>query len=195
VTVAFDAEAAQRIGGTSNVRLTDLERAGWQIAVGPRAITATHTFTGQADLAARLSELGGSGLLANPHIDRQRSTFSTRNSASVDVDLRGLSAGVRSDAELAARLQSAGIDVNALSAQLDQELHDAFHLTVAIHLPDGTTRSTEVAPGTRAMLAVSSRHTDRSRELAVGIGVLLGLGAVVFLGLSVFLRPRRRQSA
>jgi hypothetical protein len=190
----FDAEAAQRIGGTSSVRLSDLERAGWHIGVGPRSITATHGFSGQTDLAARLSEVGGSGLLANPHISHEHSTFSTRDSASVDVDLRSLSAGVKSDAQLAARLRDAGIDVGALSAQLDRELHDAFHLTVALHLPDGTTRSIKVGPGARATLSVSSRHADHNRERAVAIGGLLALAAVVLLGLS-FRRPRRARSS
>jgi hypothetical protein len=194
VTLAFDAEAAQRIGGTSSVRVTDLERAGWHVDVGPHAITATHAFTGQADLATRLSELGGSGVIGNPRLSHQHSTFSTRDAASVDIDLRGLSAGVKADAALAARLRDAGIDVDALSAQLDRELRSGFQLTVALRLTDGTTRSIEVPPGARATLVATSRHADRSRELAVGIGGLLAVVALVLLGLS-FLRPRRAGQA
>src|SRR5260221_2909616 len=141
--ITLDAGAVQRLtsGGSlaSAVPLGDLRDAGWHVsawkrdASGGAAITLTHAFVGQQRLAGRLADLTGpNGALRDPRITRTRGWFGTSDKISVTVDLRDISAGVKSDAELTKRLQAAGLDVNTLDAQLTSALNDALHVTVVV---------------------------------------------------------------
>jgi hypothetical protein len=182
-TVRLDADAAARIGGVSGLRLDDLRAAGWSVATGPRSVTVAHDFVGGQELAARIDDLtGGSGVLTDARVERTRSRFSSRDSLSVRVDLRNLGAGIGRDTKLRDALASAGVDVTALSSRLDRELRDAFHLTVAVHLPDGTTRTVRPAVGATSTVAATSNDFDVPRALAVGVGVVLAVLAILLVG-------------
>jgi hypothetical protein len=190
--VLLDKDAAARIGGTSALRLDDLRAAGWSVATGPRSVTIEHDFVGRAELSDRIADLAGnSGVLGDAEVERRRGRFAARDSLSVRVDLRHFGAGVGGDAKLREALASAGVDVDALSRRLDDELRDAFHLTVAVHLPDGTTRTVRPAIGSVSTVAATSRDFDALRVLAVGAGVAFGLVAVVLVALSVRRGSRR----
>jgi len=115
--VALDADAVQRLTTHSSlanaVPLDDLRTAGWQVSAwkpvhgGGDAITLTHGFVGQSDLARRLTDLAGpKGALRDPRITRTRGWLAGSDKVSVVVDLRHLSAGVRSDAELAVKKEN-----------------------------------------------------------------------------------------
>ena len=179
----LDADAAARIGGVSALRLDDLRAAGWSVATGPRSVTVAHDFVGRRELADRIDDLaGGSGVLTDATVDRERGRFSSRDAVSVRVDLRNVGAGIGRDAKLRDALASAGVDVTALSSRLDRELRDAFHLTVAVHLPDGTTRTVQPAVGDVSTVAATSDEFDALRALAVGVGVVFAVLAVLLLG-------------
>jgi hypothetical protein len=181
-TVLLDKDAAARVGGTSALRLADLRAAGWKVATGTRSVTISRDFVGQRELSDRIDDLAGSsGVLSDAKLVRERGRFSSRDSLSVRIDLRRLGAGVGNDPQLRTALASAGVDVDALATRLDEELRDAFHLTVAVHLPDGTTRTVRPAVGSATSLAATSRHSDWMRAVAVGIGVVFGLLAVLFV--------------
>jgi hypothetical protein len=115
---------------------------------------------------------------------RERGLIRTRDELSVGVDLRELAAGVRSDAALAENLRAAGIDVDALDAQLTEQLRDALTVEVAVHAPDGTTRSVTVEPGTADRASVSATSLERERVVLLGIGVVLAVAAVVLLAIA-----------
>jgi len=190
-TVRLDADAAARIGGVSALRLDDLRDAGWSVRTGPRSVTIAHGFVGREELAARLDDLAaGSGVLGDAQLERKRSRFSSRDSLSVRVDLRNLGAGIGRDTKLRDALASAGVDVAGLSSRLDRELRDAFHLTVAVHLPDGTTRSVRPAVGDVSTVAATHHDFDALRVLEVGAGIVFAVLAVLLVGAGMRRRSR-----
>ena len=187
---------------TEAVPLDDLRRAGWQVSTwkpvsgGGAAITLTHEFVGQSDLARRLADLTGpDGALRDPRITRTRSWFGGKDAISVVVDLRHLSAGVRSDAELAARLQAAGLDVNTLDAQLRAELSDALHVTVAVHAPGGTSHTIELAAGGHETAGASQSQIYVRRISLFAAGGALLLLALVIMAASLRSRSRPRRTS
>jgi hypothetical protein len=189
-TVRLDADAAARVGGVAGLRLDDLRAAGWSVATGPRSVTVAHEFVGGQELADRIDDLAGSsGVLSNGKVERDRGRFSSHDALSVRVNLRNLGAGIASDTKLREALASAGVDVTALSSRLDRELRDAFHLTVAVHLPDGTTRTVQPVVGDVSTVAATSNDFDSLRALAVGVGVVFAVLAVVLVGAGMRRRP------
>ena len=107
--VALDAGAVQRLTThaplAQAVPLGDLRNAGWSVSAwkpvksGGDAITLSHGFIGQADLAQRLVDLAGrNGIVRDPTITRTRGLFSSKDAISVVVDLRNVTAGVKTDA-------------------------------------------------------------------------------------------------
>ena len=123
------------------VPLDDVRAAGWKVSVWAvtkgtdegYAITLTHGFTNEADLARRLEDLvGTTGVLRAPVITRTRGWLRAEDAIAVTVDLRHLSTGIRSDAEVAKRLAAAGVDVDALDAQLRGQLGKALTVTVTV---------------------------------------------------------------
>jgi hypothetical protein len=202
--VTLDAEAVQRLttGGSleSAVPLDDLRNGGWHISAwkrdpaGGAAITLSRVFVGQDDLARRLADLTGSkGALRDPRITRTREWFGGTDKIAVTVDLRDIGAGVKSDAELAKRLQAAGLDVNTLDAQLTSELKDALHVTVAVHAPDGSSRTLALKAGGHGTVAASQSQTYARRLalLAAGAGLLLLALVITAASLRSRSRPRR----
>ena len=203
--VTLDAEAVQRLttGGplVSAVPLGDLRDAGWRVTAwkvdrsGGAAITLSRAFVNQEGLASRLADLAGpNGVLRDPRITRARGWFGASDKIAVTVDLRNIGAGVRSDAELAKRLQAAGVDVNALDRQLGSDLRDALHVTVEVHAPDGHSQAIELKAGGHGTIAASQSQTYvwRILLLAAGAGLLL-LALLVMAGsLRSSSRPSRR---
>ncbi len=137
-TITLDKDAVARATGAGRtleqaVRLDDLRAAGWNISEwtktdqGGARLTLTHDYVGERELAQRLRELGGpNGALRDAHLTRTRTFLRSQDSISVLADLRNLTTGIRDDAELVASLKAAGLDVDALDAQLQGELRDAF---------------------------------------------------------------------
>lgn len=202
--VALDAEAVRRLTTgsplTDAVRLDDLRDAGWRVSAwkrdpsGGATITLSREFVGQAGLARRLEDLTGpSGALRDARITRTRGWFGSTDEIAITVDLREISAGVRSDAELAASLQAAGLDVNTLDAQLGAELRDALRVNVEVHAPGGRSDAAPLEAGDHTTITAShsQTHVRRMVLLAVGAVLLLLAIAVTVVSLRSRSRPRR----
>jgi len=121
--VTLDADAARRLTRhaslTDAVPLDDVRAAGWKVSGwttsnGAATITLSHDFVGRADLARRLADLvGPTGVLRDARLTRGRGWVESKDGIAVTGDLRHLSTGIRSDAELSRNLTDAGVDVNA----------------------------------------------------------------------------------
>ena len=189
--VALDGDAVQQLTTTGplakSVPLDDLRAAGWRVSPWRvdshgAVITLSHPFVGQDDLARRLEDLAGrNGVLRDARITHQRGWFHSSDAVSVTVDLRALSAGVASDAELAARLRAAGVDVAALDRRLQSELRNSLTVQVVVHAPAGHTHSVTVKPGGQARASASATRFDLNRVITLGLGATLGFLALLFL--------------
>ena len=204
--VTLDADAVRRLTANAPidqaVPLADIRAAGWKVsrwapvAGGGTSITLTHEFVGQDDLAGRLTDLGGStGVVRDPTIAHERGYFGAKDSIAVSADLRHLSTGIRSDADVVKALKSAGVDVNALNAQLRGELGKALTLTVTVHAPNGESRTVSVKAGDVATAGASSSQTYTSRIVLLAIGVALLFLALVLTAVSLLARSRRHRAS
>jgi hypothetical protein len=204
--VTLDADAVSRLTThaplAQAVPLDDVRAAGWNVSgwkrsAGGATLTLSHAFVGQADLARRLTDLVGStGVLRDPHITRTRGWFDAKDTISVTGDLRHLSTGVKADAALAKNLAAAGVDVDALAKQLQSELDRSFSLTLAVHAPDGQTKTVQLRSGDHASIAATSSRRQTTRVVLVIVGVgLLALALLVTAGSLVATRRRRRASS
>lgn len=203
--VALDRDAVERLTRHASlgdaVPLGDVRAAGWSVSgwktsPGGATVTLSHDFVGQADLARRLEDLvGPTGVLRDARLTRSRSWMSAKDSIAVTGDLRHLSTGVKADAALAKNLSAAGVDVNALDAQLRSELGKAFSLTLAVHAPGGKTQTVELGAGDHATVTASSERTHAARAALVAIGVVLLLLALVLTAASLVARSRRRRAS
>ena len=204
VKVTLDAEAVQKLttGGSlaSAVPLDDLRGAGWRVSAWKRSpagatITLTHDFVGRAELARRLADLTGpNGALRDPRITRKRGWFGSSDKIAITVDMRDLDAGVKSDAELARRLQAAGLDVDTLDAQLRGELKDALQVTVRMRAPGGRFQPTGFRGDGHGTIFASQSQTYVRRFVLLAVGAVLLLLALVITVLLLRSRthPRRR---
>jgi hypothetical protein len=206
VQVTLDADAVSRLTVkeplAKAVRLGDLRAAGWNVSAwttasdGGKTIMLTHDFTDQQDLARRFEDLvGTNGVLAEPKIRRTRSWFRATESIEVGADLRHLSTGIRSDADVAKALTNAGVNVDALDAKLRGELGKAFTLTIAVHAPDGETSEVHVKPGTVGTAGAQSSQVYAKRKALVATGIGLLLLALVVTGVSLVASSRRRRAS
>jgi len=204
--VALDADAVRRLTTHAPlaraVRLDDLRRAGWRVSpwkpdhAGGAAITLTHRFVGQAGLERRITDLAGpNGVLRDARITRTRGWFGAKDGISIAVDLRGITAGVRSDAQLAARLKAAGIDVSTLGSQLSTQLKEALHVTVDVHSPGGGSHSVTLAADAHATVAATQSQTYTSRIVLLAAGSLLLLIALAVTAASLRSTSRRRHTS
>ena len=204
--VTLDADAVQHLGGPTAVaqaasRFDDMRASGWVVSPitpgtnGSLVITLAHPFAGQADLAQQLTDLvGQNGVLRDPQIERSRGWFSSTQGLTIVVDTRAPSAGITSDAALMARLRAAGIDPVALDARLTKELRAALHLTVAVKLPNGHTRTFTATNGTLVTADLTDHRTDFDRMVKLGIALALALLAgSFFLAAAVSARRERRR--
>jgi hypothetical protein len=205
--VTLDREAVQRLTTSAPlaqaVPLDDLRAAGWQVSawrVDARGavITFSHPFVGQADLVRRLADLAGpNGVLRDARITHKRGWFRSSDAVSVNVDLRTPSAGVTTDAQLAGRLRAAGVDVSALDRQLQAELKTALTVQLAVHAPEGHTRTVTVQPGGQARASATDTRFELDRAITLGIGAALAFLALLFLAAAAVgkRRERRRRRA
>ncbi len=203
--VMLDADAVRRLTTrvplAQAVPLDDVRAAGWKVSgwntsSGGASVTLSHDFVGQADLARRLEDLvGPTGVLRDAHIVRTRGWFDAKDAIGVTADLRHLSTGVKADAELARNLTAAGIDVDALDAQLRSELDRSFTLTVAVHAPDGETRTVALRSGDQATVAASSARTHTARVVLAIVGVGLLALALILTAVSLVATRRRRRTS
>ncbi|MGO9877703.1 MAG: hypothetical protein ACLPVY_28355 [Acidimicrobiia bacterium] len=202
--VALDADAVRRLTPTEPlaraVPLGDVRAAGWKVSSwtavsgGGDAITLTHDFVGQADLARRLADLVGStGVLRGPTITHTRGWFGSKDTLAVTVDLRDLSTGLRSDAQLAKQLTFAGVDVKTLDAQLRSQLGNALTFTVRVQAPGGQSQTVQLSSGKQATVSASTSHTY-TRRIVLGVtGAGLILVALLLAAGSALVRSRRRR--
>jgi hypothetical protein len=205
-TITVDADAVQRLGGSTNlaqtVPLDDLRAVGWTISAWTRGarssetVTLSHPFVDQRDLARRVVDLAGPhGILQDPMVTHDRGWFSTRDALSIVVDVRSPSVDIVHDAPLAARLRAAGVDPALLEAQLAVQLKSALHVTVVVHLPGGRTESYGAAPGSVKALRIAEGGTNWDQVVKFGIGLALSLlAATFFLAASVGVRRNRRRA-
>ncbi|HEX5097294.1 MAG TPA: hypothetical protein VFX21_14805, partial [Acidimicrobiia bacterium] len=162
------------------ILLDDVRDAGWTVGSWTRAddggasIELTRDFTGEAQLRARLAELGGaSDVFGGPRVIHERSFLRARDELSVAADLRGLAANIAADEELAAALTAAGLDPASLEQQLTAELAGAFHLTVGVTLPNGRTEEVQLRSGDRQRVTAAHKSFHANRVAAVaGVALL-----------------------
>jgi hypothetical protein len=206
-TISVDADAVQRLGGSTNlaqtVPLDDLRTAGWTISPWTRGasssetVTLSHPFVDQRDLARRVLDLvGPHGILQSPTVTHDRGWFGSRDALSIVVDVRSPSVDIVHDAPLAARLRAAGVDPALLEAQLAVELKSALHVSVVVHLPSGHTEAYDAPPGSVKAVRVAEGGTKWDQVVKFGIGLLLALlAATFFLAAGVGVRRNRRRAA
>lgn len=203
VRLALDSEAVavlEQDGGSleDRVRLDDLVDAGWRVTKwvrevdGSAWIRVSQSFAGEEELSALISDIGGDGeLLAEPRIERTRGFLRARDGVSLVADLEDLETRLLDDEELVSRLESSGLDVAALDAQLQDDLADAFALTVTMQVDDET-RSFRLEPGETDTLDLSATDFDTGRLALLLIGsMLVFLAVLLYLGASI--SGRRRQ--
>ena len=203
VSVTLDRSARAAIGGSSSspdVPLGDLRAHGWSVgawrptANGGTSISLTKGFTGEAGLASALADLDGrDGALRSPHLTRSRSLLRDRDSLSLVADLRGLSVGVASDAQLAARLRAAGVDVAALDRGLQSKLGGAFDLSVDLALPGGAHTAVVLKPGSERVVSAASTSTHTARLFELLLAVAAGVLGLLMLAVAALNARRARR--
>jgi len=205
--VALDPAAVQHLTSTAPlakaVPLDDLRAAGWRVSpwrvdAHGAVITFRHAFVGQDDLARRLADLAGRhGVLQDARVTHDRGWFTSSDGVGVTVDLRAPSAGVATDAQLAARLRAAGVDVAALDRRLQSELRNALTVQVVVHAPAGHTHSVTVRTGGQARASATSTRFELDRAITLGLGGALAFLALLFFGAAGVgkRRERRRRRA
>lgn len=206
-TITLDADAVQQLGGTAGlpktVPLNDLRKAGWTITPwvlgtgGTEAVSLTHAFADQSDLAQRIVDLAGPhGVLQSPKITHERGWFANNDALQVVVDVRSPSVDIVGDKPLAARLRAAGTDPAKLEALLAVQLKTVLHVSVTLHLPDGHSKSYDAATGSVKTVSVHHGGLAWDHVVKFGIGAALALLAVLFfLAAGVGARKNRRRRA
>jgi hypothetical protein len=181
----------QRLG--SAVLLADLERAGWTISPwkrddkGSATIRLSKPFARIADLSSVLAEIDGSpGMVSEVLASRSRSRLRLRTSVSMLADLRGIAAGVLSDAELAGRLRAAGLDDREVERELSQEIGDSLTLRIHIALPHGTEKEWRLQSGEDQRISLEDVYLERGR-----LGWFVGAVGLVILAFALLIVASR----
>jgi hypothetical protein len=204
--ITLDADAVRRLTPdeplAKAVPLGDVRAAEWNVSAwtpaarGGYRITLTRDFTSAADLSARIQDLvGTTGVLTDPAITHTRGWFSATDKIGVTVDLRHLSTGIRSDAQLKKRLTAAGLDVNALDRQLQAQLRDALTVSVTVHAPGGQSQTVQLRAGKQATVSAATSQTYTRRIGLLAAGAVLLLVALVIMAASLASRSRRRRTS
>ncbi len=198
--VTADAEAVQaaEAGGgklEDRVRLSDLPAAGWTVEPwvrnpdGSATLTLRKPFTSVDEIPGILHELNGDhGPLQSSAFTRTRSFFSTKYTATGEIDLGAIGTGIADDPELVQQLQAQGIDVAGIDAQLLDQLQRALSVRLVVELPGHEPVTFEPAAGATASVGVSSSVQDTRRVILVAIA-----GGLLVLAMVVALWPRRRK--
>lgn len=199
-TVSLDREAAAQVGDLAGqLRVDDLEAAGWQVA-GPEEVAgggvrlrATKAFSSPAGADRALDELTGpDGAFGSLRLARSGGPLRARTTLSGRVDL---SAGIGAfgDERLQGQLGNAtlGLDPAELARELGQPLDRVLAVELAARLP-GSTRSDapssrgglEVWPvplGTSVRVSATSTAWDPARAVAAALAVACGLALVAVI--------------
>jgi hypothetical protein len=198
--VTADAEAVQaaEAGGgklEDRVRLADLPAAGWSVSPwvrnqdGSATITLRKPFTDVGEIPGILHELNGDhGPLRSSAFTRSRGFFSTKYTATGEVDLGTIGTGITDDAQLVQQLQGQGVDVAGIDAQLLDQLKRAFTVKLVVELPGHKPVTIAPAPGANASVDVSSSAQDTRRVTLIALA-----GGLLVLAMVVALWPRRRK--
>ena len=102
---------------------------------------------------------------------------------------------MKSDPELAERLEAAGLDVNTLDARLNSELTDALRLTVRVRAPGEGWQTTGFRGGGHGTLFATHSETYVRRIVLLVVGAGLLVLALVVMGLSLRSRSRRSRTS
>ena len=189
-TLTLDKEAAAQVPDLARqLRVDDLERAGWEID-GPEPaeggavnLRVAKPFSSPAGAARAIEELSGAGgPFSTLRLTRERGLWKTRTALRGTVDLTaGL--GAFGDAALAEKLGSPnlGLDPAAVERDLGKPLAEAVHVEVVARLP-GTVRSN--AATTRAGAAVWPVVLGRTARLSAS-SEAWNVASLAFGGLAV----------
>jgi hypothetical protein len=116
--------------------------------------------------------------LRDPRITRTRGWFSASDKVAITVDLRDVTAGVKTDEELATRLEAAGLDVDTLDARLSSDLANSLRVHVRVRAPGGEWLSTGLRGGGHGTISASESQTYMRRIVLFAIGAVLLLLAL-----------------
>lgn len=204
-TLTLDKDAASQVPDLAQqLRVEDLERAGWEIdgpapaGGGGVTLRVSKPFSSPAGAARAIEELSATGgPFSTLRLTRERGLWKTKTALSGTVDLTaGL--GAFGDAALAEKLGSPnlGLDPAAVERDLGKPLAEAVHMEVVGRLP-GTVKSN--APASRAGAAVwpvtlggTARLSASSEAWNVVSLAFGGLAVVSALALVVVLVRRSR---
>jgi hypothetical protein len=193
----------QRGGGKIGDRivLDDVREAGWKVQPwvlldGGATLRMSHTFRDEEELASVLADLTGpGGMLRDAHLTRTRNALQQRDGVSVVADLTALKSGVRDDKALAAKLQSAGVNVDAVDFVLAQQLRQAFRMQVVLEVPRDKSRTFAVPAGERETVNLTSSKFQTNRFMLIVIGaILVFLALLLYLSASISARRRRTRA-
>lgn len=204
VAVELDAEAADRLPDlSSQLRLDDLETAGWTIEGpsvvegGSTVVSATRAFATPEEATQVLGDVSGAGgPFQGLQVARRSSFLRTGYTFTGAVDL-GAGVEAFADDELRRRFEGSGFSLGTadLERALDAPVADTFSFEVRATLPGSVTVEGAGAEdgegvvwrpvvGERLTLAASSEtlHRQRVTWLAVSVGAALFMAVVVALG-------------
>jgi hypothetical protein len=201
--VGLDDDALHQIPDlASQLRVDDLERAGWTI-VGPRKerdnrtwVRATKPFASPAGAAKAMNELNGpNGPFKNFKLTTKHSLLRTKTSFSGTVDRVG--AKGLADPKLQQQLAGSGVDPNVLEQQLDQIIDRSVRTEVVVQIPGSISSNapTEVSggivwhpkAGEQARLTASSTAWNLRPIIFGAVALVLAIAAVV-----IWRRSRRK---
>ena len=91
-------------------------------------------------------------------------------------------------------MKSAGLNPAQLDADLSKQLRAALHVSVTVHLPDGTTKTVAAPNGrlTTVTVAKSTKDYDAITKVAIAL-ILVVIAALFFLAASMGKRRARNR--
>lgn len=180
--------AAQAPNLAQDLRLDDLDAAGWKVKGPSRSddgefrVEAVKSFATPAGAGPVVEELGGpKGPFRDFRLQVERSFLETRTSVDGTVDLSGGLEGF-SDEVLTQRLGSPlGVDVATVERQLGRPLREMFRVEVGARLPGEAPRVVTPALGQRVELSASAKRVNVERIAAAVVAVVAGLALLAVL--------------
>jgi hypothetical protein len=201
LVVRADAEAvkAAESGGVAidkAVRLGDLTQAGFRVGAwskakdGSATVVISRPFRNVSEVAGIVAALDGKdGPLPRLAATRDHGLIGTDYGVKGRIDLSHLSTGVRSDQLLLQRLQSLGVDVDAIDAQLLAQVQSGFSLKVVVRLPGKAPVTFTPKPGSHAAAVDASTQVVDSERIALYAAAV----GFVLLALVLSMRGGRRR--
>ena len=195
VSVGLDAAAMAQVGDlSSQLRVSDLEAAGWKVT-GPTRdhdgdtwVRASKPFADAAQATEVMNEVNGAdGAFRDWQVSHSSSLWSTRWKVQGTVDLRK---GMQtfSDPKLDQALGANGYD--SMIAQIEKRegrpISDLVDVRVSVELPGASkVYAPKLSDGQTTAVAVAQTKVSRA------VGVVAVVAAVVLLGLALVLLRRR----